>query len=122
MKSAHKMEMRSHIQNAAKHAFAARSFEQVKIEEIARDAETSVGTIYNYFLNKDDLIVSLLEYCGAPGDKLSWSALFRYLSPDSQLSMQSVEIGRRYVHQMKDLITIALDALLVATAEKKRPA
>ena len=48
------------IQDAAKVVFFEKSFQNATIEEIARLAEVSKGTIYLYFKNKDDLYTSLI--------------------------------------------------------------
>ncbi len=41
--------------------FRARGYDDVKIEEIAEAAEVSVGTIYNYYKNKGDILVALVS-------------------------------------------------------------
>jgi TetR/AcrR family fatty acid metabolism transcriptional regulator len=46
---------------AATKVFAARGFYQAKISEIAREAQVADGTIYLYFENKDDILISLFE-------------------------------------------------------------
>jgi len=48
------------IQDAAKKVFFKKGFQNAKIEEIARLAEVSKGTIYIYFKNKDDLYTSII--------------------------------------------------------------
>jgi AcrR family transcriptional regulator len=45
---------------SATRLFRARGYEAVKIEEIAETAEVSVGTIYNYYKNKGDILVALV--------------------------------------------------------------
>ena len=49
------------ILDAALEIFAERGFHAAKISEIARLAGVADGTIYLYFKNKDDLLLSLLE-------------------------------------------------------------
>jgi len=46
---------------AALKVFAANGFYQSKVSEIARQAEVADGTIYLYFQNKDDILISLFE-------------------------------------------------------------
>lgn len=48
------------IQSAAVRVFGERGFAGATMEEIARRAEVSVGTIYLYYRSKEDLYVSLL--------------------------------------------------------------
>lgn len=51
-----KLETRQRIQDAAIDLFDARGFEQVTVAEVARAAEVSPATVFNYFSSKDDLI------------------------------------------------------------------
>ncbi len=52
-------ERRSQILAAAIQVFAAKGYERSTIADIARRARMSEGSIYNYFKNKGDLLVSL---------------------------------------------------------------
>ncbi len=49
------------ILDAAVKVFARKGFFQSKVAEIAREAGVADGTIYLYFKNKDDLLVSIFE-------------------------------------------------------------
>ncbi|MFO7740569.1 MAG: TetR/AcrR family transcriptional regulator [Desulfatiglandaceae bacterium] len=49
------------IIHAATKIFARKGFYQAKISEIAREAGVADGTIYIYFENKDDILISLFE-------------------------------------------------------------
>lgn len=49
------------ILNAAKQVFAQEGFYNSKVSEIAREAHVADGTIYLYFKNKDDILISLFE-------------------------------------------------------------
>ena len=49
------------ILDAALDVFARKGFHEAKISEIARAAGVADGTIYLYFKNKDDLLISLFE-------------------------------------------------------------
>ena len=49
------------IIEAATKIFAKKGFYQSKISEIAREAGVADGTIYLYFENKDDILISLFE-------------------------------------------------------------
>ena len=46
---------------AATKVFAKKGFYQSKISEIAKEAKVADGTIYIYFENKDDILISLFE-------------------------------------------------------------
>src|SRR5262249_47332131 len=49
------------LSETARRLFAERGFEQVSIAEIAREAEVSEQTVFNYFPSKEDLVYSGLE-------------------------------------------------------------
>ena len=49
------------IINAATKIFAKKGFYQAKVSDIAREAQVADGTIYLYFENKDDILISLFE-------------------------------------------------------------
>src|SRR2546425_11694033 len=47
--------------DAASQLFAAKHFHEVRMEDIAAEAGVGKGTLYRYFLTKDDLYLKLLE-------------------------------------------------------------
>lgn len=65
-KRAEREARRRRIQGAARPIFTERGFAATSIEQIARQAEMSVGAIYLYFQSKEDLYVSLLPESLAP--------------------------------------------------------
>lgn len=54
-------EKRRRILAAAAVLFAERDFHEVKVDEIAEQADLSKGTIYLYFKNKEDLFYSIIQ-------------------------------------------------------------
>lgn len=54
---------RSEILEAALRLFSEKSFHDVSMQEIAEKSEFSVGTIYNFFENKDSLFSELIKDC-----------------------------------------------------------
>lgn len=50
------------IMEAAVHLFAQNGYVETKLDEIAALAEFGKGTLYNYFKNKDDLLLCAFEY------------------------------------------------------------
>ena len=52
-------ERRNQILDAATQVFAAKGFDRATIADIAREAGVAEGSIYNYFKNKGDLLVSI---------------------------------------------------------------
>jgi AcrR family transcriptional regulator len=56
-----KQRTRELIADTARRLFAERGFEAVPVSEIARQAEVSEATVFNYFPTKEDLFYSRLE-------------------------------------------------------------
>ena len=52
---------RQMILKAAEKLFASNGFHGTDVEAIAREAGTAKGTVYNYFENKDDIFLSVLD-------------------------------------------------------------
>jgi AcrR family transcriptional regulator len=52
---------RARLLAAARKLFATRGFEQTTIRDVARDADTALGSFYNYFRTKEDVLAALLE-------------------------------------------------------------
>jgi AcrR family transcriptional regulator len=49
------------LADTARRLFSERGFEQVSVAEIARAADVSQATVFNYFPNKEDLVYNRLE-------------------------------------------------------------
>jgi len=56
-----KLDKRTLITDAAVEVFAEKGFHQARISDIAKRAGVADGTIYLYFKNKDDLLLSVFE-------------------------------------------------------------
>jgi TetR/AcrR family fatty acid metabolism transcriptional regulator len=52
---------RNAILDAAERVFAERGFHAARIQDVAKQARIGVGTVYNHFEQKDDLLRALLE-------------------------------------------------------------
>jgi len=52
------------ILDAAENLFAKKGYHHTNMDEVADLAEVSVGTVYFYFKNKEDLISKMLEKIG----------------------------------------------------------
>jgi AcrR family transcriptional regulator len=52
---------RNAILDAAEGVFAERGFHEARIQDIAERARIAVGTVYNHFADKDDVLAALLE-------------------------------------------------------------
>lgn len=56
-----RLRRKTDILEAAEHIFALKGYEKATVQDIAEQAEYSIGTIYLYFKDKYDLYFSLLE-------------------------------------------------------------
>ena len=56
-----KEQRRERIADTARRLFAERGFEGVTVAEVAREANVSEGTVFNYFPTKEDLFYSGME-------------------------------------------------------------
>lgn len=84
-------EKRQRILDAALKVFAERGFYTAKVSEVAREAGVADGTIYLYFENKDDLLISLFE------DRMDF--LIRRLTDDLEATGGTVaQRVRRLIH------------------------
>lgn len=55
------LDKRARIIRAAMKVFAQKGFYNAKVSEVAREAGVADGTIYLYFRNKDDILISMFE-------------------------------------------------------------
>ena len=65
------METKQRIKSAAIKLFEERGFDNVYIEDIAAEAGCSVGNIYHYFKNKEELSMHMTEHVDAEYEKLA---------------------------------------------------
>ena len=87
-KEREKERRRQQIIVAAKRVFSEKGFNKATMEDIAKEAELSPGTLYLYFKNKEELYASLslriLQYLHI---RVTHVNKERSLSPDQKLSM-----------------------------------
>ena len=76
---------RQAIQMAAVRVFAEKGFSRATMEDVARQAEVSVGTIYLYYRSKEDLYVSLLFESMQRMSEAIEKIMASGLTPDRQL-------------------------------------
>ena len=53
--------MRSRIREAAVRVFSREGFDRASVKAVAQEAGVAVGSIYNHFRDKDDLLISIFE-------------------------------------------------------------
>lgn len=56
------LQKKTEILEAAEEVFSQKGFHHASMEEVARQAEFSVGTLYNFFKNKEELYVEMLHW------------------------------------------------------------
>jgi AcrR family transcriptional regulator len=61
LRAKHKADRDRRILEAAAELFRTAGYDGAKIEAIAAEAEVSIGTIYNYYHNKGDLLVAIVS-------------------------------------------------------------
>src|SRR5215468_6454709 len=110
-----KHQTRQLIFQTAARLFAARGFDAVTVAEVARTADVSEMTVFNYFPTKEDLFFAgmqffeerLLEAVRGRAEGVPASAAFRRLIVDgcSRLAAQeNTEMIASYTHWLADLL------------------
>ena len=61
LRAAKKIRARRTILDAAHDLFVIKEYAQTTMEEVAAQAEVAVGTLYNYFPSKSDLLLALID-------------------------------------------------------------
>lgn len=95
-------ERKKQILQAAARVFAAKGFERATISDIAREASIAEGSIYNYFKNKNDLLVSLPRQVIEPtietvNARMSMTGAIELLAPEQMLTM----IAKNIIHSIQ---------------------
>jgi AcrR family transcriptional regulator len=106
---------RNAILDAAEQVIADRGFHAARIQDIAERAQIAVGTVYNHFRTKEDVLRALLEERG--------EALRRELAPaagdpDSFDKMLTIRLSRLlgYVDRHRSFFLVALEHGLFGAA------
>ena len=102
--------VRESILESAIKVFAKTGFYKAKASEIARKADVAVGTIYNYFKNKDDILISIFnERIGELNDSIR-VAMQTVERPEEKLSviLDSTLSVLEQDRELAEVITIEL--------------
>ena len=118
-------ERSAQILDAAARIFAAKGFERATIADVARSAGLAEGTIYNYFKNKNDLLVSLPRRMIAPtieyvSEQLATSTPAAPFPPEQMLTLVAqklVSTMQANAHIFRALLS-ALPSMKTAAREK----
>jgi AcrR family transcriptional regulator len=108
-------ERQAQILAAAVKVFAKKGFERATIKDIAREAGMAEGSIYNYFKNKEDVLVSLPRQLIEPTiettrARVSMTALAEPLPPEQVLQSIARNIIS-IIHQNARVIRALISAL-----------
>jgi AcrR family transcriptional regulator len=107
-----KQQTRQAIADAAKRLFLERGFDQVSVAEVARAADVSEQTVFNYFPTKEDLVFERMDSFehellsavrARPGGEPALRAFVRFILDRSDTAMAGD--GRRRVTEMTRLVT-----------------
>ncbi len=118
-------ERRKQILDAAAKVFGSKGYDRATIADIAREAQVAEGSIYNYFKNKEDLLISLPRQIAEPAIELIGVHMTKLVmdesaSPEKILSVMAREmfaIFKRNAHIFRLLIT-ALPRMKQSTRQK----
>ena len=99
---------RDAILQAAEDVFAERGFHTARIQDIAKRARIGVGTVYNHFDQKDDVLLALLT---ERGDELKAEFSARDDDPKEWEPRLRARLGRLfgYVEQHRNYFRVACD-------------
>ena len=95
LRAAKKIRARRAILDAAHDLFVIKDYGQTTMEEVAAQAEVAVGTLYNYFPSKSDLLLALID----------------------ESDEKYIQAGRRMVEQPQDDPARALADIMVLATE-----
>jgi len=102
-----KADRTSRILAAATRLFRETGYGAIRIEDIAQAAEVSVGTLYNYFANKGDLLLAIVSMeveevmqagkavVANPPRDIAQALAARYPAVEAMLSSEDAKEGQR---------------------------
>ncbi|MDO4847946.1 MAG: TetR/AcrR family transcriptional regulator [Clostridiaceae bacterium] len=95
-------EKRERIINAATAEFALKGFENANINSIAKKADVSVGSLYKYFENKQDMFLTIIHYSIATMEDM----LNELLESDEDILLKVEHIIRTIQQYSKENVLI----------------
>jgi AcrR family transcriptional regulator len=124
-----KARTRQLIADTARHLFAERGFDRVTVSEIAREAEVSEKTVYNYFPTKEDLFYHRLdafesELLGAiqarpPGESVLAAFQRFLLEPRGALATRNADEAREAQQQLRTITRIITGSPALVAREQQ---
>jgi AcrR family transcriptional regulator len=111
---------RQSILTAALKLFAERTYDSVKMDDVAKEAKIGKPTVYRYFDDKEDLYFKMLEQIGT-----DFLELLRKADESAQKCRQRlvaiVEVALQYFTERKYLLKLLDRASIDRAADKKFP-
>jgi AcrR family transcriptional regulator len=104
---------RKQILDAAVKVFAAKGAHRATIREVARAAELADGTIYNYFENKNALLLGILDRLNETEQRPAHFAQAGALGPDQFLELYLKQRLDRLTEDGLDVLRVLFSELLV---------
>jgi TetR/AcrR family fatty acid metabolism transcriptional regulator len=100
------------IIQAATKVFASKGFYNSKVSDVAKEAQVADGTIYLYFKNKDDLLISIFEH--------SMDTFTAAVQKTLEETKDPVEMFRRFVTLHLELVRENQDIAQVLQIELRQ--
>lgn len=105
------LRQREEILNTALRLFSEKGYHQVSMQQIAKQAEYGIGTLYKFFDNKQDLYKVLIMNTAEKWQRAvinvldeeqnSFRAIQKYIAIQRQLFFDNLPVGRLYYREAK---------------------
>jgi len=110
---------KSTILYAAGRLFAEKGYHRTTTKDIAEAADVSEGTIYNYFINKDDLLFGIMTELTESG-KLGEQLQSSYLEGPREFLLTILQQRYEFLQKNGDMLQAVLSEILVNPELRRR--
>ena len=110
---------KSTILYAAGRLFAEKGYHRTTTKDIAEAADVSEGTIYNYFINKDDLLFGIMTEL-TEGGKLGEQLQSSYLEGPREFLLTILQQRYEFLQKNGDMLQAVLSEILVNPELRRR--
>jgi len=110
---------KSTILYAAGRLFAEKGYHRTTTKDIAEAADVSEGTIYNYFINKDDLLFGIMTELTESG-KLGEQLQSSYLEGPREFLLTILQQRHKFLQKNGDMLQAVLSEILVNPELRRR--
>jgi AcrR family transcriptional regulator len=104
---------RRQIMDGARTVFLSAGFDGASMNDIAREAGVSKGTLYAYFASKDELFEAIIR-----AEKAKAAERLCQFRPEGDVREMLTDFGVRLMRRITDPGTLALGRIVIAAAEK----